>query len=168
MEKDLELLFCISFSDLIYYPDKNEDIFFEINEFKCIRDFLQIKINIFDWINQCHRILEGNKKLQCIKLFYSKNKESYILLDNYFDPFDQLDLITIGIKTINKNSSTLKILGRKFFDICEYNISYQEGCSSIRQFYPIDHEALKKVHTKPVNDLTKGKYIRKFYTKDSI
>ncbi len=167
MDYDLELLYSISFSELLHYPDDNDDSFIEKTEFKNIREFLEIEIDVQDWINQCYKILQGERNLQSITLFYSKNKENYILLDNYFDPTDQLDFVNVGIKTKNNNNKSLKTLGRKFSDICEYNISYEEGSSSIRKYYPIDEEDLRRRLHEPKIDLSKGKLVRKIYTGDS-
>ena len=169
MKNDLELLFYICFSELVYYPDENEDIFIEKTEFRNIRELLGIEIDIQNWIRQCEKILQGERNLRSISLFYSKNKENYILLENYFDPIDQLDFVHVGVKTTFKNSKALKELGRAFSDVCKYNIDYTEGNSSIFKFYPIDDEKLKRYNTKPLIDLSKGKLVRKIYNgKESL
>ena len=167
MDYDLELLYSISFSELVCYPDENDDSFIEKVEFKNIREFLGIEIDVQDWINQCYNILQGERNLQSITLFYSSNKENYILLENYFDPTDQLDFVHVGIKTTNKNNKSLKIFGRKFSDTCEYNISYEEGSGSIRKYYPIDEEDLRRRVHEPKIDLSKGKLVRKIYPGDA-
>jgi hypothetical protein len=166
MEYDLEILYSISFSELVYYPDENEDIFIEKTEFRNIRDFLEIEIDVIGWINQCYNIIQGERNLEKITLFYSKNRENFILFSNYFDPTDQLDFVHIGIKTTNKNNAALKALGRAFSDVCKYNLSYVEGNSSIRQFYPIDTENLSHRLIEPTLDLSKGKLVRKIYMND--
>jgi hypothetical protein len=167
MSYDLEILYTICFSELVRYPDENDDLFVERTEFKNVRDFLGIEIDVIDWINKCYNILEGERNLQSITLFYSKNKENYILLDSYFDPLDQLDFIQVGVKTTYKNNTLVKALGRKFSDICEYNISYEEGSGSIRKYYPIDEEDLRRRLHEPKIDLSKGKLVRKIYTDDA-
>lgn len=48
---DLELLYTICFSELIYYPDDNDDTFIEKDEFRNIREFLGIDIDVQSWIN---------------------------------------------------------------------------------------------------------------------
>lgn len=169
MEYNLELLFCICFSELVYYPDENEDIFIEKTEFRNIRELLGIEIDIQNWIRLCEKILQGERNLQSISLFYSKNKENYILLENYFDPIDQLDFVHVGVKTTFKNSKAVKELGRAFSDVCKYNISYEEGSSSIFRIFPIDSETLKRCNSKPFIDLSKGKLVRKIYNgKESL
>lgn len=164
MNYDLEILYTIGFSELVCYPDENNDLFVERTEFRNIRDFLEIKIDVIDWINQCYNILQGDSHLQSIGLYYSQNGENYILLENYFDPTDQLDLINVGIKTTYQNSAALKVFARAFSDACKNNISYKEGISSIRKYYPIDEEDLRHRMDEPKIDLSKGKLVRKNYT----
>lgn len=166
MEYDLELLYTIRFSELVYYPDENDDSFVERTEFRNIRNFLEIEIDVQNWINQCYNILQGERELQNITLYYSKNRENYILLDNYFDPDDQLDYVNIGVKTTCKNNASLKALGRAFSDACKYNIAYKEGVSSIRMYYPIDTEGFRHLIDEPKIDLSRGKLVRKVYTDD--
>jgi hypothetical protein len=167
LENDLEICYSICFSELVYYPDENDDLFLERPEFKKIRDFLEIDIDVIEWINQCYEILGGDKNLQSINLYYSKDKESYILLENYFDPIDQLDIIQVGIKTTNNNKKLLKKLARAFSDECRYIISYEEGNSSISKYYPIDEKDLRRRLEDPKVDLSKGKLVRKIYTGNS-
>lgn len=167
MDYDLELLYSICFSELVHYPDENDDSFIERIEFRAIRDFLEIEIDVIDWINQCHKILQGERHLQGINLYYSKNGENYILLENYFDPTDQLDFVNVGVKTIHNNNESLKALGRAFSDVCRYIVAYEEGSSSIRRFYPIDEKGLQHRVDEPKKDLSKGKLVRKIYTGDS-
>jgi len=40
MDYDIELLYSICFSELVYYPDGEVDSFMERTEFRNIRDFL--------------------------------------------------------------------------------------------------------------------------------
>jgi hypothetical protein len=120
-------------------------LFIEKKEFKEIREFLGIEIDIYSWINDCHQNLQGEHNLRCISLFYSQNGENYILLNNYFDPIDQLDIVHVGVKTTFLNNKVLKSLTRVFSDVCEINISYQEGNSSISSFYPIDEIVLRRL-----------------------
>jgi hypothetical protein len=167
MEYDLEICYSICFSELVYYPDENDDLLLERPEFKKIRDFLEIEINVIEWINQCYEILGGDKKLQSINVYYSKDYESYILLENYFDPIDQLDIIQVGIKTPNINKKLLKPLARNFSDACRYILSYEEGSSSISKQYPIDAKNLHRRIEDPKIDLSKGKVVRKIYTGNS-
>lgn len=167
MDYDLELLYSICFSELVHYPDENDDSFIERLEFRAIRDFLEIEIDVIDWINQCHKILQGERHLQSINLYYSKNGENYILLESYFDPTDQLDFVNVGVKTIHNNNESLKALGRAFSDVCRYIVAYEEGSSSIRRFYPIDEKGLQHRVDEPKKDLSKGKLVRKIYTGDS-
>jgi hypothetical protein len=126
--ESFEIQISVPFSELAHYPDEDNDLFIENPRFQSIRDLLGIKIDVVTWVNECYSILQGEKHLSRIELFYSQNRNSYILLDNYMDPKDQLDLIIIGIKTTGENSNQLKLLSREFNDACKYSgIHYEEG-----------------------------------------
>lgn len=86
----------VPYNTLVYYPDETDDEFYEEKIFSEIRSVLAIDIDIIDWHNRCEQIGFGRKNLQKIELFYSNDERSYILLDNYKDPYDQLSLISLG------------------------------------------------------------------------
>ena len=160
--ESIEIRIAVPFSELAHYPDEDVDFFIENPRFKSIRDFLGIKIDIVSWVNDCYSILQGERHLSRIKLFYSQDRMSYILLDNYIDPQHQLYYINIGIKTTGENSNRLKLLSREFNDACEYcGVHYEESTSAIIKLYPIDKASLKRYLIAPDSTYLKGKIIIK-------
>ena len=61
-------------------------------------------------------------------LFYksTSNGESIFAIDMYRDVYEQLDILTFGIRT-KKNSSGVRVALRAFFDSAQYPIHYEEG-----------------------------------------
>jgi len=160
--ESIEIRIYVPFNDLAHYPDEEVDFFIENPMFKSIRDFLGINIDVVSWVNDCYSILQGKRHLSSIKLFYSQDRMSYILLDNYIDPQDQLDFINIGIKTTGENSNKLKLLTREFNDASEYcGVYYEESSSAIIKLYPIDKASLKRYLIAPDSTHLKGKIIIK-------
>jgi len=155
----IEIKISIPFGDLITYPNEDSDKFIENNKLKSIRDYLKINIDILDWVYRIEKILEGNKKLCQIELHYSKDEDSYILLDNYLDPYDQLDIITIGFKTTAKKARKLRKLARLFNDDSIYNIDYREGAYSLFKNYPIDEKSKNKFLKPLISNYLNGKKI---------
>ncbi len=155
----LEVLITAPFNLLIKYPNDNEDIFIENPIFFTIRQVLQIELNTIQWANECYDILAGKRELQRIKLFYDKSKKNYILLDNYFDPLDQLDTISIGIKGADDVAEELRKVIRMLFEDCEYKIGYYEGNGQVFRYYPIDEITKKRYLKLPDNRVIKGQKI---------
>lgn len=157
-----EIKISVPFGELAHYPDEEVDFFIENPRFKSIRDLLGIQIDVVRWVNECYSILQGERNLSRIELFYSKDRMNYILLDNYIDPQDQLDFINIGIKTTREHSNRLKSLSREFNDACKYcGVHYEEGTSAIFKIYPIDEATLKRYVNAPESTYLKGKVVKK-------
>lgn len=157
---DLEIRIVLPFDRLVYYPDDDDDTFFENPKFKSIRDHLGIHIDVINWVNGCHRILAGERHLHDITLFYARDKKSYILLDRYLDPVDQLDLINVGFKTVAEKGEVLRSLTRALNDESEYNIHYSEGSNAVFKIYPIDKESSNMYREKQKSPYLKGKIIK--------
>ena len=159
---DVEILICAPFNLLIEYPDENEDLFVENPNFSSIKSLLQIDIDTITWANECYDILGGKRELQSIKLFYAKDGQNYILLNNYFDPYDQLDTVDIGIKGKPEVADELRVLSRRLFDDCKYKIAYQEGNGQVFSQYPIDEFSRKRYLSVPENKYLEGKKVEIF------
>lgn len=61
-------------------------------------------------------------------LFYRNtfNGESIFAVNMYRDVYDQLDILTFGIRT-KKNAMGVRVALRAFFDSAEYQVRYEEG-----------------------------------------
>jgi len=141
---DIEIKLTLPSSSLVSLPKTENNSYLENPSFKSIRDYLGIEININNWYNRCMQIPYGKKHLQRIELYYTNDENSYILLDNYSDPYDQLGLIRIGIKTTAKLGFELRKLTRILNDECKFNINYSEGSNSVFKLYPIDEKSQKR------------------------
>jgi hypothetical protein len=160
MQWDIEIKLFLPNTILISYPDDNNDEYFENPTFKDIREYLNIEIDVNSWYNRCLQIAFGKKELQKIELYYSKDELSYILLDNYRDPYDQLDLIGIGVKTTNELGVEIRKLTRKLNDESPYNIYYCEGSNPIFKLYPIDERTKMRYQEPQISEYLKGKEIK--------
>ena len=159
---DIEIRMAIPSSKLIYFPDQNNNEYFENESFKAIRNYLNIEIDIQSWYNRCIQIGFGKLHLQRIELYYSKDENSYILLDNYYDKYDQLGLITIGVKTSNKLGFELRKFTRIFNDESTFNVSYEEGSNAIFKRYPIDDKTRMRYREPQESEYLNGKEIKTF------
>ncbi|QXP54142.1 hypothetical protein [Cellulophaga sp. HaHa_2_1] len=156
---DIEIILTLPSTALVTFPDENKDEYYENESFKVIREFLDIDININNWYNRCTQIAFGKKHLQKIELYYSKDDKSYILLDNYADPYDQLGLIGLGIKTTAELGADIRNLTRKLNDESNYNINYSEGSNLVFKLYPIDEKTKSKYREPQKSDYLQGKQI---------
>lgn len=61
-------------------------------------------------------------------LFYKStfNGESIFAVNMYRDVYDQLDILTFGIRT-RKNAIGVRVSLRAFFDSAQYQVHYEEG-----------------------------------------
>ena len=157
---DIEIRLLIPSTQLVYFPDEDKDDYFENKAFKAIRDCLGIKIHIEDWYNRCLQISIGEKHLQRIELYYSPDENSYILLDNHADPYDQIGLVGLGIKTTAELGGQLRKLTRKLNDESNYNIHYCEGSNAVFKLYPIDEKTKEKYMEIQHSSYLEGKLIQ--------
>ncbi|MBA6316899.1 hypothetical protein [Cellulophaga baltica] len=159
MEWDIEIKLFLPKNTLVIYPDENKDEFIENPNFKAIRECLNIEIDIVDWYNRCIQIALGKKELQKIEIYYSSDEQSYILLDNYRDPYDQLDLIGIGVKTTSELGEKVRKLTRVLNDESPYNINYCEGSNPVFKLYPIDEKTKSRYRETQKSEYLVGKEI---------
>ncbi|ABG58568.1 hypothetical protein [Cytophaga hutchinsonii] len=157
---DIEIKLFLPNNTLVVYPDENKDEFIENPNFKVIRECLNIDIDITDWYNKCIQIALGKMELQKIEIYYSSDEESYILLDNYRDPYDELDLIGIGVKTTSELGEQVRKLTRILNDESPYNINYCEGCNSVFKLYPIDEKTKGRYKEPQKSEYLDGKEIK--------
>lgn len=160
-ETSYEALLTVDFGSLITYPDENKDDFIENIRFAKIQAALGLQFDTISWANNCYDIFAGKRELQEISLHYSYDGTNYLLIDSYFDPIDQLDLIHVGFKTPASNENTLKYLCRDFYDNCETRIMYTEGTNAVFQNYPIHDETRKRFPQIMMPEYLKGKRIVK-------
>lgn len=61
-------------------------------------------------------------------LFYKStfNGESIFAVNMYRDMYDQLDILTFGVRT-KKNAMGVRVALRAFFDSAQYQVHYEEG-----------------------------------------
>lgn len=156
---DIEITLFLPNTTLVTFPDEDKDDFIENSKFKAIREHLNIDIDIVGWYNRCIQIALGKNELQKIEIYYSLDELSYILLDNYRDPHDQLDLIGVGIKTTAELGSETRNLTRILNDESPYNIDYCEGSNPVFKLYPIDERSKKRYREPQISEYLNGKEI---------
>jgi len=160
---DIEIKLTLPSSTLVTFPDiKNRKEYCENDNFRRIREYLDIQINIKNWYNRCVQISFGKKHLQKIELYYAKDERSYILLDNYRDPYDQLGLVSIGVKTTAELGNEIRKLTRNLNDESAFNVNYIEGSNSIFKLYPIDEHTMKRYSEPQISEYAKDKEVKIF------
>lgn len=165
MNWDLEILMRVEFDVLVKYSNEYDDSFIENPIFSEIKSILKITFHTNEWIANCYKILERKrnlidiKGLQRIQLNYSNCEKNYLLTDNYFSPFEQLDFINIGFKVNNEHKKRIRKLTRMLFDECNYHLLYEEGTNPVFKKYPIDKKSLKSRIKQPSNKNIIGKEI---------
>ncbi|MCM3783502.1 hypothetical protein M3231_10990 [Neobacillus mesonae] len=120
-----QFLMTISISDLVEFEDDFIDACYEKESFKQLRESVDVSIPT---VKMYEEYLEAPVDSGDVYLYASKEESlNYILLDLYRDPYDQLDLIRLGISTIEEKYKRVKELARRVYDQSGLNINYLEG-----------------------------------------
>lgn len=121
-----QFLITLSISELVYYPNDDEDLFVADAWFRKVVDLIDVDVNIEEIYE---RYYECPVDTGDILFFTSKSlNNAYILIDSFKEGTDQLDLVRLGVQVEDKTLVlTLKEILRKLYDKCRVPISYKEG-----------------------------------------
>lgn len=162
---DLEIRMVVPFDTLVIYPDDNQDEYIEDPNFKRMREYLKINIDISSIIEELYINREKNGS---ISIYYSDDtSKNYILLDTHIDPTDQLDLITIGVCCSKEYGGIIRRYVHEFYAKCKYNISYSEGLKEITQLYQTDFSLLTQITQKDYQYAIKNRKLH-FYQSGNL
>lgn len=129
-----QFLIILSISELVYYPNEDEDIFIADPLLNQIINLIDVNIQIEKIYERYH---ESPRNTGDVLIFRSNSlNNAYILVDSFKEGTDQLDLVIFGVCVEDKVVvGQLKILMRKLFDKSQFQIIYKEGQSVLSSDY---------------------------------
>ncbi|WP_090738671.1 hypothetical protein [Paenibacillus sp. Mc5Re-14] len=115
----------LSITELINYPDDDNDYF---EGHFLIREIVSILRIDFPIKQIYERYFNDSVNTGDVLLFNSKKDSShFILIDTFKDPYDQLDLIRIGVQITSNDIDKIRVLFRQLYDKSSIFINYHEG-----------------------------------------
>ncbi|MFT9367353.1 hypothetical protein [Paenibacillus polymyxa] len=115
----------LSITELINYPDDDNDYF---EGHFLIREIVSILKIDFPIKQIYERYFNDSVNTGDVLLFNSKKDSShFILIDTFKDPYDQLDLIRIGVQITSNDIDKIRVLFRQLYDKSSIFINYHEG-----------------------------------------
>ncbi|WP_049828191.1 hypothetical protein [Paenibacillus polymyxa] len=115
----------LSITELINYPDDDNDYF---EGHFLIREIVSILKIDFPIKQIYERYFNDSVNTGDVLLFHSKKDSShFILIDTFKDPYDQLDLIRIGVQITSNDIDKIRVLFRQLYDKSSIFINYREG-----------------------------------------
>ncbi|MEK4155981.1 hypothetical protein NST45_14055 [Paenibacillus sp. FSL R7-0163] len=115
-----------SITELVEYPDEQNDAYVAHPNFQIIMDQLGITVPVAE----IYEHFFANPVHNGHVLVYSNpvQPNACIVLDTYRDPLDQLDMIYFGWRC-SSEIDLIRELSRRFYDECEFAVRYEEGQS---------------------------------------
>ncbi|GGF67511.1 hypothetical protein GCM10010912_10620 [Paenibacillus albidus] len=112
--------------ELAYWPDEDAEEYLVHPNFQNIMDALNITIPFHDiYENALEQPVHTGHVL---KYVHKDQPGTYIILDTYQDPIDQLGMVQFGWCGTD-NHNLIQQLSRKLYDECEHKAYYHEGQS---------------------------------------
>lgn len=121
-----EIQMMVEMNAFIEFINDVDDTIFEHQDFKTLRQALDIEIDICAVHEAYYSNGQVGYKGNVIVYFNHQRKDTFILLDLDSDA-DGMDLVHVVIRYLKEKKNTIKPLARKFYDRTGADVFYQEG-----------------------------------------
>lgn len=119
-----QFLVTLSIMELVNYPDEDSDEYEEDYLFNNLLESMEIEV---PFKKLYERYFETPVNTGDVLIYRSNSTEDYIIFDTYKEPYDQLDLIRLGVQTGNIKEEKIREIFRSLYDRCRTKIHYREG-----------------------------------------
>ncbi|MFP4975813.1 hypothetical protein ACE6ED_10435 [Paenibacillus sp. CN-4] len=121
-----QFLIMAPLSELTYWPEEDSEDYLVHPNFESIMDVLNLQIPFRD-IHE-YALKQPVHTGHVLKYVLKDTPGTYIIIDSYQDPLDQLGMVRFGW-SCGSHFEELQRLSRKLYDECEDKVFYQEGQS---------------------------------------